>query len=293
MAERTLSVLRKYGIRPSRRAGQHHVIDPGLLERIVGYADVSKKDEVLEIGAGIGNLTKLLAERARKVIAVERDGRFVKILRERLRGHPNTKIVHCDVLQVELPKFDKVVANLPYGISSDVTFMLLDHDFELAVLMYQWEFAERLIASPGSNDYGRLTVNVYYRAEVEMLEKVLPSAFLPQPKVFSAVVRLRPREAPFKVTDEKMFFDVVRALFQHRRQKVRNALYHSFGQVFPDMKLQKDQRRELLDNKLPKEFADARVMDLEPEKFGMIADNLFMSKIQDHPIIRNSVRFEK
>lgn len=279
MAERTLFVLRKYGIRPSKRAGQHHVIDPGLLERIVGYADVSKKDVVLEIGAGIGNLTKLLAERARKVIAVERDGRFIKILRERLTGHLNTKIVHDDVLQVKLPKFNKVVANLPYGISSDVTFMLLDHDFDLAVLMYQWEFAERLVASPGSNDYGRLTVNVYYRAEVEMLEKVLPSAFLPQPEVFSAVVRLRPREAPFKVTDEKMLFDVVRALFQHRRQKVRNSLYHSFGQVFPDMKLSKDQRRKLLDEQLPKEFADVRVMDLEPKKFGMIADNLFMNKI--------------
>lgn len=279
MAERTVSVLRKYGIRPSKRAGQHHVIDPSLLERIVGYAAISKKDEVLEIGAGIGNLTRLLAERARKVIAVERDGRFVKILRERLRSYPNAKIVHDDVLQLKLPKFDKVVANLPYGISSDVTFMLLDHDFELAVLMYQWEFAERLIASPGSNDYGRLTVNVYYRADVEMLEKVLPSAFLPKPKVFSAVVRLRPREPPFKVTDEKIFFDVVRALFQHRRQKVRNALYHSFGQVFPDMKLPKDQRRKLLDEKLPKEFANVRVMDLEPEKFGMIADNLSMNKI--------------
>jgi 16S rRNA (adenine1518-N6/adenine1519-N6)-dimethyltransferase len=289
MAERTLSVLRKYGIRPSKRAGQHHVIDSGLLERIVGYADVSKKDEVLEIGAGIGNLTKLLAERARKVIAVERDGRFIKILHERLRGHPNTKIVHGDVLQVELPRFDKVVANLPYGISSDVTFKLLNHDFELAVLMYQWEFAERLVARPGSNDYGRLTVNVYYRAEVELLEKVLPSAFLPPPKVFSAVVRLRPREAPFKVTDERTFFDVVRVLFQHRRQKVRNALYHSFDQVFPDMKLQKDQRRKLLDEKLPKVFADVRVMDLEPKKFGAIADNLFMSKIQDHQIMRNSV----
>lgn len=124
-----------------------------------------------------------------------------------------------------------------------------------------------------------MTVNVYYRAEVEMLEKVLPSAFLPQPEVFSAVVRLRPREAPFKVTDEKMLFDVVRALFQHRRQKVRNSLYHSFGQVFPDMKLSKDQRRKLLDEQLPKEFADVRVMDLEPKKFGMIADNLFMNKI--------------
>jgi 16S rRNA (adenine1518-N6/adenine1519-N6)-dimethyltransferase len=87
MAERTLSVLRRYGIRPSKRAGQHHVIDQSLLERIVGYADVSKSDEVLEIGAGIGNLTRLLAERSRKVIAVERDGRFIKILREQLRGH--------------------------------------------------------------------------------------------------------------------------------------------------------------------------------------------------------------
>jgi len=277
MGERTLALLRKYRIRPSKRAGQQHVVDLGLLERMIGYAEVSSEDEVLEIGAGIGNLTHLLAERARRVIAVERDGRFIKILREQLKGRPNVKIVHGDVLRIELPKFNKVVANLPYGISSEVTFRLLERDFELAVLMYQWEFAERLIARPGSADYGRLTVNVYYRAEVELLEKVLPSAFLPQPKVFSAVVRLRPRKPPFKVVDERIFFDVVRALFQHRRQKVRNALYHSFDQVFPDVKLRKGQKRELLDKKLPKEFTDVRVMDLEPEKFGEIADHLIMS----------------
>ena len=277
MGERTLALLRKYRIRPSKRAGQQQVIDIGLLGRMIGYAEVSGEDEVLEVGAGIGNLTRLLAGSARKVIAVERDGRFIKILREQLKGRPNVKIVHGDVLRIELPKFNKVVANLPYGISSEVTFRLLEHDFELAVLMYQWEFAERLIAHPGSTDYGRLTVNVYYRAEVELLEKVLPSAFLPQPKVFSAVVRLRPREPPFKVVDERMFFDVVRALFQHRRQKVRNALYHSFDQVFPDAKLRKSQKRELLDKKLPKEFTDVRVMDLEPEKFGEIADHLIMS----------------
>jgi len=277
MGEQTLALLRKYGIRPSKRAGQQHVIDSGLLERMVGYAGVLGEDEVLEIGAGIGNLTRLLAERARKVIAVERDGRLIKILREQLRGRPNVKIVHGDVLLIELPKFNKVVANLPYGISSDVTFRLLERDFELAVLMYQWEFAERLTARPGSADYGRLTVNAYYRAEVELLEKVLPSAFLPQPKVFSAVVRLRPRKPPFKVVDERAFFDVVRALFQHRRQKVRNALYHSFDRVFPDMKLLKSQKRELLDKKLPKEFTDVRVMDLEPEKLGEIADHLVMS----------------
>jgi len=278
MGEQTLALLRKYRIRPSRRAGQQHVIDLGLLGRMIGYAEVSGEDEVLEIGAGIGNLTRLLAERARRVIAVERDGRFIKILREQLKGRPNVKIVHGDVLRIKLPKFNKVVANLPYGISSEVTFRLLEHDFELAVLMYQWEFAERLIARPGSTDYGRLTVNAYYRAEVELLEKVLPSAFLPQPKVFSAVVKLRPRKPPFKVVDERVFFDVVRALFQHRRQKVRNALYHSFDQVFPDVKLPKGQKRELLDRKLPKEFTDVRVMDLEPEKFGEIADHLIMSK---------------
>jgi len=278
MGEQTLALLRKYRIRPSKRAGQQHVIDLGLLGRMVSYAEVSTEDEVLEIGAGIGNLTRLLAERARKVIAVERDGRFIKILREQLKGRPNVKIVHGDILRIELPKFNKVVANLPYGISSEVTFRLLEHDFELAVLMYQWEFAERLIARPGSNDYGRLTVNVYYRAEVELLEKVLPSAFLPQPKVFSAVVRLRPRKPPFKVVDERVFFDVVRALFQHRRQKVRNALYHSFDQIFPDAKLRKSQKRELLDRKLPEELVDVRVMDLEPEKFGEIADHLIVNK---------------
>ena len=278
MEEQISVILRRYGIRPSRRAGQQQVIDLGLLGRMVSYAGVSSEDEVLEIGAGIGNLTRLLAERVRRVIAIERDKRFVKALRERLKDHSNVKIVHGDVLRVELPKFNKVVANLPYGISSEVTFRLLEHDFELAVLMYQWEFAERLIAHPGSADYGRLTVNAYYRAEVELLEKVLPSAFFPQPKVFSAVVRLRPRQPPFKVVNERAFFDVVRALFQHRRQKVRNALYHSFDQVFPGVRLQKSQKRELLDEKLPKELANVRVMDLEPERFGMIADYLIMSK---------------
>jgi 16S rRNA (adenine1518-N6/adenine1519-N6)-dimethyltransferase len=274
MGEQILALLRRYRIRPSKRAGQQHVIDSGLLGRMIGYAEVSGEDEVLEIGAGIGNLTHLLAERARKVIAVERDGRFIKILRERLKGRSNVKIVHGDVLRIELPKFNKVVANLPYGISSDATFRLLERDFELAVLMYQWEFAERLTASPGSADYGRLTVNAYYRADVELLEKVLPSAFLPQPKVFSAVVRLRPRKPPFKVVDEKVFFDVVRALFQHRRQKVRNALLHSFEEVFPDAHLSKIERRAMVNQTLTDELLNARVMDLPPEKFGMIADLL-------------------
>ena len=263
-----------YGIRPSKRAGQHHVVDPTVLERMVDHAHLSREDVVLEIGAGIGNLTRLLAQRAGKVISIERDRRLIKILHEQLRGFSNVQIVHGDALCIELPKFNKVVANLPYGISSDITFRLLEHKFEFAVLMYQQEFAERLVAKPGSDDYSRLTVNTYYRARVEMLDEVPPEAFVPRPKVTSAIVRLMPREPPFKVVDEKVFFNVVRALFQHRRQRVRNALYRSFEEIFPRRHLPKSERRAFIDKKLPKEIAEARVMDLEPEKFGMIADCL-------------------
>ena len=274
MFDEVLRLLRRHGVRLSKRAGQHQMIDPTLLERMVDYAELSREDTVLEIGAGIGNLTLSLAPRAGKVIAVERDRRLIKVLGERLRGYPNVELLCGDALRMEFPEFNKVVANLPYGISSDITFRLLEHEFELAVLMYQREFAQRLVARPGSDDYGRLTVNAYYRASVELLGEVLPTAFFPQPKVTSAIVRLRPREPPFDVTDERVFFDVVRALFQHRRQRVRNALYRSFEEVFPKAKLSKVGRRATIDQRLPRELAEARVIDLAPEKFGAIANLL-------------------
>lgn len=270
----TLALLRKHGIRLSKRAGQHQVIDPIVLEQMVDYAELSRDDLVLEVGAGIGNLTLLLARRAGMVISVERDRRLIKVLGERLRGHSNVELLCGDALRIELPKFNKVVANLPYGISSDITFRLLEHKFELAVLMYQREFAKRLVARSGSDDYSRLTVNAYYRASVELLEEVPPEAFFPQPKVTSAIVRLRPREPPFKAKKEQVFFNVVRALFQHRRQRVRNALYRSFGEVFLGVKISKAKRRAMIDQRLPKALAEARVMDLAPEKFGVIANLL-------------------
>ncbi len=274
MLNQTLTLLRKHGIRLSKRAGQHQVIDPIVLERMMDYAELSHDDIVLEIGAGTGNLTCLLAQRAGKVIAVERDRRFVEILRERLKDCPNVELLCGDALRIEFPEFNKVVANLPYSISSDITFRLLERDFSSAVLMYQREFAERLVAKPGSDEYSRLTVNVYYRAEVELLEEVPPTAFVPQPKVTSSIVRLSPREPPFEVVGKDMFFRVVRALFQHRRQRVRNALHHSFGEIFPDKGMSKAERRSMIDRSLPRGLAEAHVMDLPPEKFGEIADCL-------------------
>jgi 16S rRNA (adenine1518-N6/adenine1519-N6)-dimethyltransferase len=271
----SIELLKKYGIRLSKRTGQHLVIDSAVLERMVGYAGLSKEDVVLEIGTGTGDLTARLADAAKEVMSIESDARLLRLARERLRGRKNVRLIHGDATRVKFPDFDKAVANLPYGISSAITFKLLEHGFELAVLMYQREFAERMVAKPGSADYGRLTVNVYYRAEAEILEEVPPEAFFPPPKVTSAVVRLKPRDPPFKVADEGRFFAVVRALFQHKRQRVRNSLLRSFEQVFPGRRFSKVERRRLIDDRLSKEIAETRVMDLPPEKFGEVADNLF------------------
>ncbi len=274
MFEETRQILREHGIRPDRKIGQQQVVDPTFLERMVSYADLSGKDAVLEIGPGIGNLTMLLARDAGSVIAVERDDKLFRALQERLKGTANAKLLHGDALRAEFPSFNKVVSNLPYSISSEVMFRLLGFKFDLAVLMFQKEFAERLAARPGSEDYGRLTVNTYYRAEVELLDIVPPTAFFPQPKVNSAIVRLKPRDPPFRVNDEKAFADVVRALFQHRRQRVRNALMRSFSEVFPESALPKEKRRTLADERLPKKLSEARVMDLAPEEFGEISNLL-------------------
>ncbi|MEW5994653.1 MAG: rRNA adenine N-6-methyltransferase family protein, partial [Candidatus Zixiibacteriota bacterium] len=157
--------LERSGIRLSKREGQHLVMDPALLERMVEYGEISQEDTVLEIGAGVGNITELLARRAGKVIAVEKDARLYRLTKARLRKTRNVELVLGDALKIPMPEFNKVVANIPYSISSDLTFSLLERPFKLAVLMYQKEFARRLVAEPGSDDYGRLTVNVYCKAK--------------------------------------------------------------------------------------------------------------------------------
>jgi 16S rRNA (adenine1518-N6/adenine1519-N6)-dimethyltransferase len=205
---------------------------------------------------------------------VEKDDRLVRILRKQLKNFSNVQILHCDALRMQLPYFDKVVSNLPYWISSEIIFKLLEKRFKLGVLMLQKEFADRLVAKPGTEDYSRLAVNVHYRADVELHDEVPPAAFYPEPKVTSRIVIIRPRESAFKIFDEKKFSALVRALFQHRRQRVRNALLRSFTEVFPGRNLSKAKRRKFIDEKIPKELADARVIDLYPEKFGEISNLL-------------------
>jgi 16S rRNA (adenine1518-N6/adenine1519-N6)-dimethyltransferase len=197
------------------------LVDTRVARRAAGYASLTEADTVLEIGPGKGVLTRFLAREAGRVVAIEMDRRFTSFL----QAMPaNVELVFADALTWEWPVFTKAVANLPYSISSPVTFRLLEHGFELAVLMYQKEFAARMVARVGSEGYSRLGVEVFRRAQCRILEEVPPSAFSPPPRVVSAIVELRPRPCPFRIDDGGTFSAVTRALFSHRRKSAANAL---------------------------------------------------------------------
>ena len=197
------------------------LVDKRVAERQAEYARLGPDDVVLEIGPGKGILTRVLAASAGKVVAIEKDESFIPQLSNL---PPNVDVIIADALVYPLPRFDKVVSNLPYVISSPITFRLLETDFELGILMYQKEFAERMCASVGDKQYSRLSVETYRRAECHVLENVPPSAFSPRPNVMSAIVELRPRPSPFPIGHPEAFTPVARALFSHRRKSARNAL---------------------------------------------------------------------
>jgi 16S rRNA (adenine1518-N6/adenine1519-N6)-dimethyltransferase len=232
LRSQTINVLKSNNIRLDKRKGQNYLINPGILSRIVNSAELSTEDTVLEIGAGIGTLTIPLADRAKKVVAVEQDIKIADVLKKRLDDLDihNVELLVGDATQINFPEFNKVVSNLPYKISSPITFKLLEHDFDSAVLMYQKEFAERMVAEPGNKNYSRLSVMMHFGAKVTMLFDVPPSAFIPQPKVSSAVIKLTPdrREG---ACDDDTFKKTSRALFQHKRKKVANALLDSFHEI--------------------------------------------------------------
>jgi 16S rRNA (adenine1518-N6/adenine1519-N6)-dimethyltransferase len=229
---------------------------------------LTKKDTVLEVGAGFGFLTRLLAERCRKVVAVEVDPKLVQALREQLAGLENVELVEGDILKTSLPSFDKVVSTPPYSISSPLLFKLLEQSFKLAVLTFQQEFAARLAAPVGSKEYSRLTVATYYKADVELLECVPRTAFFPSPDVDSTIVRLKPKkEPPFHVNDEAEFFELLKTVFTQRNKKLRNAVLNHLLKK----RMTKAKAQELADSLT---FHDKRVRDLAPEDFGALTNEI-------------------
>jgi 16S rRNA (adenine1518-N6/adenine1519-N6)-dimethyltransferase len=262
--ERTKRALVEAGLKPSKRLGQNFVVDQSLIDCMLDAAELSRADTVLEIGAGIGTLTRAIAGRAGRVIAMEKDAAAAEYLGRDAPG--NVEVLHCDALEAELPGVDKVVSNLPYSISTPLTFRLLSQGrFRLAVLTYQKEVADRMVAGPGGPEYSRLSVACQLRAEVEVIGTFPKSAFFPAPKVESAVVRMRPRHGAMDGRQWAWMEDTLKAMFSQRKRTLRKAL-GTYGKI-----------KRIGAPHLPgigEELMGRRVFELSPRDFMSVAEEL-------------------
>jgi len=228
--------LAEYGLTPRKRWGQHFLIDRNILNKVIRTADLEKRDVVLEVGPGLGEMTLAMARQVKKVIAVEIDQKLVKILREKTEETPNIEVVHGDILKIDFAELlhqegqqFKVVANLPYQISTPLLFRFIESRevFSALTLMLQREVAERMVAPPGRKEYGPLSVFVQSVSDLSIRFFIKPSAFFPAPKVESAVVHMVWKERPVVGLEEAWFKRVVRGCFGYRRKRLVNALRHS------------------------------------------------------------------
>lgn len=265
----TLQLLKKYNIKLNKRKGQNYLINRDVVQKILNHAELTSKDTVLEIGPGIGTLTIPLAGKAGKVIVIEQDQKIAVILENRLNeyGISNVEVMVDDAAKIDFPQFNKMASNLPYQISSPITFKLLKYEFDFAILMYQLEFAQRMVAKPGDRNYSRLSLMLNYCADVEMLFNVPPEDFHPQPKVSSAVVKLNPNR---KVEVNNILVNLARALFQHKRKKTRNALLDSFHEIAD---LDKSEAKEIV-GKLDLDLMDKRVLNLHTQEVLLLSKKL-------------------
>ena len=239
--QNTIDILRKYDFHFQKKFGQNFLIDTHVLERIVESSDITKDDFVLEIGPGIGTMTQYLCETAGRVMAVEIDKNLLPILADTLKEYDNVTVVNEDILKLDIgeiaEKYNegrpiKVVANLPYYITTPIIMALFESHVPLAsvTVMVQKEVAERMKAGPGTKDYGALSLAVQYYAEPYIAAYVPQNCFIPRPNVGSAVIRLTRLEKPaVDVKDEKLMFQVIRAAFNQRRKTLSNAVKNFSG----------------------------------------------------------------
>ena len=214
--------------RKQKMLGQNFLIDSNISKRIVDSAEVREGEKVLEIGPGRGALTELLSLKG-NLIAIEKDKWLAVVLKQKFKE--NVEIIEGDILKWEVPPIDVIVANLPYSISSPILFRLFNYEWSRAVLMFQEEFANRLVAKPGSKIYGRLSVMANHFVSTKKLFKVSKTAFQPQPKIHSQVVKLIRREPDYILDDFITFEKVVRSIFTHRRKKIRNCIKITFPEI--------------------------------------------------------------
>lgn len=271
----TKEILKKYNLRLKKSLGQNFLIDNNILDKIVNTAKINEDDTVIEIGPGIGTLTQRLAQKANKVVAVELDNRLIPVLNDTLSEYNNIEIVHGDALEVDFNSLGgdsyKVVANLPYYITTPIIMRLLEEGFSPSqiVVMVQKEVAERMVAPPGGKDYGTLSIGVQYHTEANIAFHVPSSVFIPQPRVDSAVISLEPlNKARIEVVDEEFFFKIVKAAFGQRRKTIRNSLSKA-----ANINLSRD----LVDEALEEAEIDSRRRGekLSIERFGHLSDIIY------------------
>lgn len=232
--EITKRIMRTNSIFAKKSFGQNFLIDDNILQNIVESANVTDEDTVIEIGPGLGNLTHYILEKGARVIAFEIDTDMIDILNNRFANNSNLEIVNKDILKVDMEehlknKKVKIIANLPYYITSPIIFKLLEYrkNIHSITIMIQKEVAERITATPHSKDYGVLTINTNYMADVEKLFNVPNTSFIPAPNVTSAVIQIVPNEMKEKelgIKDEQVFKDLVKKAFSARRKKLSNSL---------------------------------------------------------------------
>ena len=239
--EETKFLMKKYEITANKNLGQNFLIDESVIIDACDSANINKEDLVIEIGPGLGTLTKYILERAGKVICVELDDRMIDILKERFFLYENFEIINEDILKVDLHKLIKeekngniknvkIVANLPYYITTPIIMKLLEErlDLQSITVMVQKEVAERLIAVPGEKFTGAITYSVYYYADSENVRVVDKSSFIPEPSVESEVINLKIREnPPVNVNNEELFFKLIKIAFMQRRKTLVNSLSNS------------------------------------------------------------------
>ena len=253
-------LIAETGIVPKKSKGQNFLIDGRVADRHIAYAGIREGDRVLEVGPGLGILTERMADLPCELTCIELDDILAEYISQTFGDR--LRLIHGDAVKVDFPEFDVFVSNLPYSVSTPIIFKLLDHRFRTAVVMVQKEFADRMVADVGSPDYSRLTVNLFYRADCEVMETVPASRFNPRPKVDSALVRITPRKAPFDVIDERLCFKVTEITFNHRRKKIGTSL-KAAGLLRPEWDVP---------------YLDERVENLRPAEIAEIADAIHTAR---------------
>lgn len=282
--QNTIEILQKYKFRFQKKFGQNFLIDAHVMDKIITSAALTKEETVLEIGPGIGTMTQFLCEHAGAVVAVEIDRSLIPILQETLGGYHNVTVIHEDILKVDIRRLVeeknggrpiKVVANLPYYITTPILMGLFESHVPLrsVTVMVQKEVAERMKASPGTKEYGALSLAVQYYAKPRMIANVPANCFMPRPSVGSAVICLECHQhPPVQVKDEQQMFAMIRASFQQRRKTLANGLAHFSGMAFSKEEIQEKIRMLGLPE-------NTRGETLTLEQFAALSDSMATTRI--------------